>query len=349
MRNNKGAFFRTDEVSREPDQCPDWLDLFAAKLRIDESVKIASAKTAVEVARERKSGPSIYEMMSSIVSGQKPKYSSVEEAVKDYQRRTGLEEYLKRAGDNDLSVLASQIISSAAHGVCSKCGNSYSECECDKDDWHPSDLESDEERLESQLKFNKERGWDDDEEPIDEEDEDLDAYNSNRGRKKDWRDFFDVDPNDPDISDEERNERNEKLLEREFSDARDMTEEELLANPGKKKLISEANEEKPEILKKNPAIESFLNNIIDTNYGIQVPAILHSLIETFGRDGIDFTVFSDRDLLDWINNRLISKGITTHETSSHLGRGVGTQIDYTGERDSNRDPFTLLVPNKGNF
>lgn len=51
--------------------------------------------------------------------------------------------------------------------------------------------------------------------------------------------------------------------------------------------------------------------------------------------------------MDWINRQLISKHKDKEDTPSQIGKGVGTQIDYSGEVDSNKDPFTLLVPNKG--
>jgi hypothetical protein len=112
--------------------------------------------------------------------------------------------------------------------------------------------------------------------------------------------------------------------------------------------IGEASD-KPEIIVKNPAIEHFITNIIDTNHGIQVPALLHSLVETFGREGISQSIFSDKELLSWINKKLVGKQHNTEEISSQIGRGVGTQVDYSGEKDSNRDPFVLLVPDKGIF
>lgn len=89
--------------------------------------------------------------------------------------------------------------------------------------------------------------------------------------------------------------------------------------------------------------------MIDTNYGIQVPALLHSLVETFARDGISQSIFFDKDLLNYINKQLMSKQHNHNELSSQIGRGVGTQIDYSGEKDSNRDPFVSLMPNKGIF
>lgn len=116
MRNTKGAFDRTGEISCEPNQRVGWLEDLAETLAIQESterVKTASRQsTAVEVARERYNAPqpSIYEMMSSIISAKKPKFSSVDEAVKHYQESTGLAQYLKAQKTDDMSALASVIV-----------------------------------------------------------------------------------------------------------------------------------------------------------------------------------------------------------------------------------------------
>ena len=142
MRNINAPFYRTDEIGRESSKCPSWLDSFAEQMAINEQAQKSSAtkgpsklssdiatamedillaeqelnngvikrasKNAVEVARNRQeSTPSIYEMMSAIVSGSKPKFSSVEEAVQDYKRRTGLSEYQRR---NTAELFAEQII-----------------------------------------------------------------------------------------------------------------------------------------------------------------------------------------------------------------------------------------------
>jgi hypothetical protein len=183
MRDYKGTFYRTDETSREPDHCSDWLDALALKMQVEGISKTASSKSAVEVARERQSNqPSIYEMMSAIVSGQKPKYSSVEEAVKDYQRRTGLEDYLKRAGDTNLSALANQIVTEAAKGVCSKCGNSYAECECDEDDAKDGKVKDDDDAPEDEYEESekdKEEDEDEEEEDGDDEDDAQDFFRRN--------------------------------------------------------------------------------------------------------------------------------------------------------------------------
>ena len=89
--------------------------------------------------------------------------------------------------------------------------------------------------------------------------------------------------------------------------------------------------------------------MIDTNHGIQIPALLHSLVETFGRDGVDQSACHDKDLLSWINKKLIDKSQMVEDTPSHIGRGVGTHIDQSGDKDSNKDPFATLVPDKGVF
>lgn len=115
MRNKHNAFYRTDEISREPNKRVDWLDSLAEKMAVEEQAskfqsQVKTAKTAVEVSRDRNIGPSVYEMMSAIVSGTKPKFSSVEEAVLDYQDRTGLSQYLKAQAEEKKAALASVVV-----------------------------------------------------------------------------------------------------------------------------------------------------------------------------------------------------------------------------------------------
>jgi hypothetical protein len=118
MRDIKGAFQRTDEISREASKTSGWLEDFAEQRHLKEQCektemqKTARAVTAVEVARNQRTQaqPSIYEMMSAIVSGNKPKFSSVEEAVKDYQERTGLAEYLKAQEDDRMAAYAALVV-----------------------------------------------------------------------------------------------------------------------------------------------------------------------------------------------------------------------------------------------
>lgn len=295
MRSN-GIFERTDEVSREAGNCPNWLEKFARTLAQEEAPVIKTAsKTAVEVVRDRAYQPSVYEMMSSIISAQKPKYSSVEEAVLDYQKRTGLTDYIKANESTKIKSVAQEILAEASEDECgdSTVENNNSDCDCD--------------------------------------DVDDDKKKDQVVGKGQVIDFFIVDPSeDNDIGDVKW----------------DPSRDSLVAESDKPKTAQEIVQ-KPEILQKNPAIEGFINNVLDTNYGIQVPALLHSIVETFGRDGISQQIFSDRDLLTYINTLIMSKQHAHQEPSSHLGRGVGTKVEYSGETDSNKDPFTLLTPNKG--
>jgi hypothetical protein len=233
------SFQRTDEVVVERTSCPDWLENFAEKLSVQENTNFTktASKNAVEVSRDRNiNGPSIYEMMSSIINKQKPKFSSVEEAVQEYQKRTGLSDYLKRTSSNNIQDLAKNIVEASV--------------DCN---------ESDEKKNNYEINLN------------------------------------------------------------------------------------ELNDEIPSIVKEHPEIKNYINNTIDTNHGIQIPALLHSIVELFGKEGISQQIFSDQEFLKWINKIMISKNIVNKEhTPSHIGRDVGTKIDYSGDTDSNKNPFTLL-------
>lgn len=120
MRDIKGAFQRTSEISREVSKTSGWLEDFAEQMYLKEQTtktaslqKEARAVTAVEVARNQRtqSAPSVYEMMSAIVSGNKPKFSSVDEAVKHYQESTGLAQYLKAQEDDRMASYAALVSS----------------------------------------------------------------------------------------------------------------------------------------------------------------------------------------------------------------------------------------------
>lgn len=79
IRNNH-EYVRSERVN--------WLDEFADNLAKQ------SARSAVEVARERASQMSIYDQIHSIVD--RPTYRTVEGVVQDYQERTGLVNYLQQ-------------------------------------------------------------------------------------------------------------------------------------------------------------------------------------------------------------------------------------------------------------
>jgi hypothetical protein len=93
MRNTKGSFGRIDgeyDYFQGEKTCPDWLSRFANKLAKEEEAK---PKTAVEVARDRQL--SIYDQMASILSGNRPRFATVEDVVEDYRKRTGLDTFKK--------------------------------------------------------------------------------------------------------------------------------------------------------------------------------------------------------------------------------------------------------------
>lgn len=279
MRNS-GIFTNTEEVSREPRQTPNWLDRFADSLYAQETQMVKQAsKTAVEVVRERAYQPSIYEMMSAIVSAKKPKYSSVEEAVLDYQKRTGLEDYIKLTAASKLKSIASEIVTA-------------SEDEDDADDKKKDDDIVGEGRI---IEF--------------------------------------------EITKDDENEVR-------WDESRQSLVAESLKPTASIEFEITAEAEVPDIIKRYPAIDHFIKNMIDTNHGIQVPALLHSIVETFGREGISQQIFSDRDLLSYINDLLLSKQHITNEISTNIGRGVGTTVEFSGSADSNKDPFISLTPNK---
>jgi hypothetical protein len=112
MRQN-GFFYRadSDDVSQQDKvqgdpNVSDWLVRFAEEQDLKQS--LAGGKTAVEAARERQR--SILEMMSNIMGGSSSKFSSVEEVVKDYQRRTGLDTISQKKASDELGFAASLII-----------------------------------------------------------------------------------------------------------------------------------------------------------------------------------------------------------------------------------------------
>jgi len=206
-----------------PSRCSDWLSRFADEYEQSEQKQ----KTAVEVARER---TDITEKIHAIVNGKGKitPYSSVEEAVKDYQKRTGLAEHQKRA-------LAAQIMAAA-------------------------------------------------EESID--------------------------------SDEKKN-----LSVR------------------------------PELFERHPLIDNYVRNVIDTQHGIQIPAILQGIEENFrAREGVTYSDLDSKDIIKYIND-LVSARQRAHPepVETMLGRGVGTEKETLDYNDPNRNPFAGLTPQRSMF
>lgn len=102
------------------------------------------------------------------------------------------------------------------------------------------------------------------------------------------------------------------------------------------------------ILKENPELEQFVRNMVDTNPRIQLPAIQHAVVITFNRDGIGESEVDDEKFCRFISGLLAEKAPPAHDTAGmNLGKGVGTTFDLVGEKDSNKDPWLLLTPQKG--
>src|SRR5690242_2958920 len=83
------------EEVKESTSVPNWMSEFASQAKhiVEKSDK--QQKEAVTVVdRSRNNTPTIYEQMYAIMNGKKPLYSSVEEAVADYQKKTGLTDHL---------------------------------------------------------------------------------------------------------------------------------------------------------------------------------------------------------------------------------------------------------------
>lgn len=116
----------------------------------------------------------------------------------------------------------------------------------------------------------------------------------------------------------------------------------------KKDLNKEMEAGRPALLVRVPAIESYIHNVISTNYGAQLPAILHNIAELFSKsDGINESDLDDPELAKYINRLLMEKRVVRDiNDCGNLGKGVGTSRDYFEVGDSNRDPFSGLMPKR---
>lgn len=83
ISQNKDEFY-IDEGDKN---LPSWLESFADQ--------VGKNKTAVEVSRDRDRS-SMFDQISSIMSGGRPSYATVESVVEDMQKRTGLADYLNK-------------------------------------------------------------------------------------------------------------------------------------------------------------------------------------------------------------------------------------------------------------
>jgi len=94
---------------------PSWMGGIASKAEqiLEKEEQRKKAVTVVDHARERQ--VSIHEQMYAIMNGKKPLYSSVEEAVTDYQKKTGLIDHLKNIqAESSVKEAAEHILSVTA-------------------------------------------------------------------------------------------------------------------------------------------------------------------------------------------------------------------------------------------
>jgi hypothetical protein len=104
-----------DTPSVSDSNVPDWMKEFASKAEqmvTTEEKRQKEAVTVVDHSRERQQ--SVYHQMHAIMNGKKPLYSSVEEAVTDYQKKTGINDYLEKIqSESQMKSAAAQIIAKA--------------------------------------------------------------------------------------------------------------------------------------------------------------------------------------------------------------------------------------------
>ncbi len=332
------------EVDREPNQRSTWLDRFAETY--------AEGKTAVEVARERMEEIPIHDQIQSIMNG-RPVRRTVEDAVKEYQDRTGLTDYLKEAQANQQLEDAAQVIKQAIDleelvaelppGALSPEGLKEMEAITDPARGLPAEREeSDPKVLELLSQLGEEEGESEEaeEEGGTSSQEFLDALRMFLGSEPLYR-KQDANPIDDDSADsvKKKSPTKENLIE---------ALEKLVEKLEKKEEASEEEEEEeeeeeiPDILKALPEVEQFIDNIVENSPGIHYPAVVQLIAETFGRD-ISPSQLDDPILVRYIDKRRRPPDASRY--NANLGRGLGTQrnTDLFGDIQNN-DPFSFARP-----
>lgn len=124
----------------------------------------------------------------------------------------------------------------------------------------------------------------------------------------------------------------------------------ILGNIEKKTLKSESQQQIPELLQSFPGIENYIHNLIQTNPGIQVPAVLYSILETFRKRGISEADVDDPKLARYVAEVVDQYSpVDMSDVNYDIGRGVGTKYESPGYRDTNTNFWSGLMPNISNF
>lgn len=98
---------------------------------------------------------------------------------------------------------------------------------------------------------------------------------------------------------------------------------------------------RPKLLDSNPAVDSYIHNIVDTNHSAQLPAILYNLGVAFSRDGVTETDLDDPDLARYINDLLTEKRKLLRHNEPNAGKYLGVINEDAGMLDN---PWAGLLP-----
>lgn len=304
----------TDDYEIDHGDCPAWLKDFAKEM---------AGKTAVEVIREQQS--SFIDQISGIVNN-KSKFSTVEDAVADYQERTGLAAYLNKiqAGTDNLDKVAMNHVY--------KKGLEHGLEDIQKNEW--GDPVS---SFNSYLEHHKAKGT------YDESMNDKDSYVA--GYQEAVNEFGGL----------------EKYLAKAKSESKDHAMVEALAEFVNEQLYVLADAEDPsgsdqdgtipivmpEILKKFPEIKFFIDNLIKTRHGhIHVPAIQADIYDIYKQQGVTNDEVDDPNLMKYISDIIAQEQSKDYQPEyTRMGDGVG--MDKSDTQDTaNTDAFNFANPAK---
>jgi len=97
------------------------------------------------------------------------------------------------------------------------------------------------------------------------------------------------------------------------------------------------------LITKIPGISSYIDNLIKTNKGIQLPAVLDTIFQTFKFDGVSRADVDDPNFVEYVRDILGNEPKLKTDVPSSLGKNLGTDNYFS---TSDRDPFNILEPQK---
>lgn len=115
---------------------------------------------------------------------------------------------------------------------------------------------------------------------------------------------------------------------------------EIIANSEEEEGESE-KKKRPKLLDSNPAVDSYINNVIETNHSAQLPALLYNLGVAFARDGVTESDLDDPDLARYINDLLTEKKKLLRHNEPNAGKYLGVINEDAGMLDN---PWAGLLP-----